>query len=101
MTEVRESFVQRLFRVRLDPEPMRGIERRPAPRRTVEQHAAPATFGGGGGAAGAAPPQAPAGAKPAARSGPRVGRNDPCPCGSGKKYKKCHGPIDEGVEARG
>ncbi len=22
---------------------------------------------------------------------PRVGRNDPCPCGSGKKYKKCHG----------
>ncbi len=24
-------------------------------------------------------------------AGPRVGRNDPCPCGSGKKYKKCHG----------
>ena len=23
--------------------------------------------------------------------GPHVGRNDPCPCGSGKKYKKCHG----------
>ena len=22
---------------------------------------------------------------------PTVGRNDPCPCGSGKKYKKCHG----------
>ena len=22
---------------------------------------------------------------------PRVGRNDPCPCGSGRKYKKCHG----------
>jgi uncharacterized protein YecA (UPF0149 family) len=22
---------------------------------------------------------------------PKVGRNDPCPCGSGKKYKKCHG----------
>ncbi len=25
------------------------------------------------------------------RQTPRVGRNDPCPCGSGKKYKKCHG----------
>jgi preprotein translocase subunit SecA len=25
------------------------------------------------------------------RSGVKVGRNDPCPCGSGKKYKKCHG----------
>jgi len=23
--------------------------------------------------------------------GPKVGRNDPCPCGSGKKYKHCHG----------
>jgi SEC-C motif-containing protein len=25
------------------------------------------------------------------RSGPKIGRNDPCPCGSGKKYKYCHG----------
>ena len=25
------------------------------------------------------------------RGGDKVGRNDPCPCGSGKKYKKCHG----------
>jgi preprotein translocase subunit SecA len=24
-------------------------------------------------------------------AGPRIGRNDPCPCGSGKKYKQCHG----------
>ena len=24
---------------------------------------------------------------------PRVGRNDPCPCGSGKKYKLCHGKL--------
>ncbi len=33
--------------------------------------------------------------KPAAvqRSGPKVGRNDPCPCGSGKKYKQCHGKL--------
>lgn len=30
----------------------------------------------------------------AAREGPRVGRNDPCPCGSGKKYKKCHGAAE-------
>ncbi len=28
---------------------------------------------------------------PAQRQGPKVGRNDPCPCGSGKKYKKCCG----------
>jgi len=29
--------------------------------------------------------------KPAARETPKVGRNDPCPCGSGRKYKQCHG----------
>ena len=27
----------------------------------------------------------------------KVGRNEPCPCGSGKKYKKCHGSIDLGA----
>ena len=52
-----------------------------------------------------------AGGRPAAKAGaaeaqgetvrrdrPKVGRNDPCPCGSGKKYKKCHGK-DEADEA--
>ena len=27
------------------------------------------------------------------RDGAKVGRNDPCPCGSGKKYKHCHGQL--------
>ena len=31
------------------------------------------------------------------RSAPKVGRNDPCPCGSGKKYKKCHGAAAAGA----
>jgi preprotein translocase subunit SecA len=30
-------------------------------------------------------------------TGPKVGRNDPCPCGSGKKYKKCHGASAAGA----
>ncbi|TMG82686.1 MAG: preprotein translocase subunit SecA [Betaproteobacteria bacterium] len=30
---------------------------------------------------------------PFTRAGQKVGRNDPCPCGSGKKYKHCHGKI--------
>lgn len=30
---------------------------------------------------------------PFARHGKKIGRNDPCPCGSGKKYKQCHGMI--------
>jgi hypothetical protein len=29
-----------------------------------------------------------------------AGRNDPCPCGSGKKYKKCHQPADEEAERK-
>jgi uncharacterized protein YecA (UPF0149 family) len=28
---------------------------------------------------------------PVVREEPKIGRNDPCPCGSGKKFKKCHG----------
>jgi preprotein translocase subunit SecA len=66
------------------------VERKPA-RRTIES--------GGG-----AEPRAASGdGKPAQQGGedgktvrrdqPKVGRNDPCPCGSGKKYKKCHGAV--------
>jgi len=32
-------------------------------------------------------------AQPHAAAAPRAGRNDPCPCGSGKKYKHCHGKL--------
>ncbi len=32
--------------------------------------------------------------KPFVRDAAKVGRNDPCPCGSGKKYKQCHGKLD-------
>ena len=32
-------------------------------------------------------------AKPFVRDGKKVGRNDACPCGSGKKYKQCHGKL--------
>ena len=38
----------------------------------------------------AAPSAAP---QPMTRAQPKVGRNDPCPCGSGKKYKQCHGAL--------
>jgi len=45
---------------------------------------------GAGGGTGPAPDQA----QPFVRDGRKVGRNEPCPCGSGKKYKQCHGKID-------
>jgi preprotein translocase subunit SecA len=48
----------------------------------------PATNGSGAGGAEATPGQARPGYTP---TGERIGRNDPCWCGSGAKYKKCHG----------
>jgi preprotein translocase subunit SecA len=66
----------------------------PAPRarKTIEsgggaEPQARASNGGGNGNG------AEAQAKPVRRNEPKVGRNDPCPCGSGKKYKKCHGDV--------
>ncbi|HEY6967145.1 MAG TPA: SEC-C metal-binding domain-containing protein, partial [Burkholderiales bacterium] len=32
-------------------------------------------------------------AQPVVRTSQKIGRNDPCPCGSGKKYKHCHGKL--------
>ena len=46
----------------------------------------PALAGGGG-----VMPNNGNAAEPIRNDGERVGRNDQCPCGSGKKYKKCHG----------
>jgi preprotein translocase subunit SecA len=40
-----------------------------------------------------APEAEAAGQQPVRRFGNKVGRNDPCPCGSGKKYKQCHGRL--------
>jgi preprotein translocase subunit SecA len=115
MGEVREDFVQRLFRVQVQPAAARQVidEAPRLPKQMVAQHAEVEAWGSGGAAA-EAPPQPAAGSQPARagqpaaapaprasaqplRAIPRVGRNDPCPCGSGKKYKKCHMPADESV----
>jgi preprotein translocase subunit SecA len=40
------------------------------------------------------PAAAPRPQNPVVREGRKVGRNDPCPCGSGKKYKSCHGQLE-------
>ena len=44
-------------------------------------------------APGAAAPESAPPSTPFVREGRKVGRNDPCPCGSGKKYKQCHGKL--------
>ena len=44
------------------------------------------------------PPRAAAPVQTYRRARPRVGRNEPCPCGSGKKYKRCHGAAGFGAD---
>jgi preprotein translocase subunit SecA len=69
---------------------------RTASHQQLGQFAANAAGGGGGTGGGSAfsgPAAAsqPQGTVQVKRTYPKVGRNDPCPCGSGKKYKHCHG----------
>jgi preprotein translocase subunit SecA len=66
-----------------------------AAHRQLGQFASGITAGGesagGGGPARGGPQGATPDKAQVTRSYPKVGRNDPCPCGSGKKYKHCHG----------
>jgi preprotein translocase subunit SecA len=63
-------------------------EKKPEPQQLTYNHpAAPnALTGETGGEGGAA-------REPFIRKERKIGRNEPCPCGSGKKYKHCHGKL--------
>ncbi len=102
MHDIRAAVAERVYKIQLSvggpearqPRPMRpqtttrGSEADllmpGAVPQQVRQPAMMATKASADGAPAAAP-------MPVTRTGPKVGRNDPCPCGSGKKYKKCHG----------
>jgi preprotein translocase subunit SecA len=89
LSSIKAQFVSLMMRVaaRAQVEETQRLQRQMAQRqRNIVE--------GRGGANGEVAKAAP---KPAARQGPRVGRNDPCPCGSGKKYKKCHGAAEAEV----
>jgi preprotein translocase subunit SecA len=105
MSGVRDKVTDLIFRARV----VRDTQTRSAYRETAAVHedaggygvgenvqrtaaelsagvpAEPAESGGGGREEG------PVAVKQIVNTAPKVGRNDPCPCGSGKKYKKCHG----------
>jgi preprotein translocase subunit SecA len=78
---VENDIVERLFRY----EPMTE-EQMAEQRRRRERVAAPKIQ-----LSGPSPESQGASRPPQAVAKDKVGRNDPCPCGSGKKYKKCHG----------
>ena len=78
--QVQEDVVTKLFTVEVDQEQsaaeLEELEARQAPRQMMLSH------GDGEG---------PERVATVRRDGDKVGRNAPCPCGSGKKYKRCHG----------
>lgn len=114
--DIQSTFTERFLKIQVTAEPPRPpVAPRPVGRRAVAPSAnadpVPAPTGADDLFMGAAPrvppppPIAPTSrgpapalsssmgpvGRPAAATVPEVGRNDPCPCGSGKKYKKCHG----------
>jgi preprotein translocase subunit SecA len=101
---IEEEIVRYLWRLTpiLGDDPNAAPVRQPVPRRppqmtTSAQAPAPSPFGAIGSASAVAEKPRPArtggddAIKQIRRDEPKVGRNDPCPCGSGKKYKNCHG----------
>jgi preprotein translocase subunit SecA len=95
LEEIDKSIIWALFRARFSlGERERG--RRPDSEIAVHQVANAYGAASQGDAAGDGSAKAPAGPRTAPRtqqvqSGEKIGRNDPCPCGSGRKYKKCCG----------
>ena len=75
-------------------EELQSVEEPEAPKNIQYQHA---EFAGGDDAAAEAEADTEVAVaekvQPFVRDGQKVGRNDPCPCGSGKKYKHCHGKL--------
>ena len=98
MDEINESVVSFVFRsgplVNQKESTRTAAPRRLDPRRAQTTHEAASPSYGVGGSAG----NQAAGKDPSAKAAPviaddKVGRNDVCPCGSGKKYKHCHGKL--------
>ncbi|HUO06061.1 MAG TPA: preprotein translocase subunit SecA [Candidatus Binataceae bacterium] len=77
MATMQEDVVEKVFSVQVQrQQDVEQIQQQPKQQKVVMSH--------GDQTEAAAQP-------PAKREADRVGRNDPCPCGSGKKYKRCHG----------
>jgi preprotein translocase subunit SecA len=77
MATMQRDVIEKVFSVQVTrQQDVQQIEQQPKPQRVVMSHGAET--------------QAEA-VKPVKRDEAKVGRNDPCPCGSGKKYKRCHG----------
>ena len=100
LDRVKEEVVNIMMRLRLRSEDeVNALEAQQAERQQSRklsfQHAEPvaAGFAGDGSEGVQGMGQPPASAVSVQAGLPKVGRNEPCPCGSGQKYKQCHGKL--------
>ena len=99
LDRVKFDTISILSRVRIQSE--QDVQRMEADRRKAQamefRHADAPTLAGGqhqlGGRQQAGAAEAAPAPEPFVREGRKIGRNEPCPCGSGKKYKQCHGSL--------
>ncbi len=94
LDNIKQEIVTVLTKVKIQPQETMAIPQHEQPTEDIQfQHE---EFGGfGGQEEEARQPGADEEAhQPFVRSDRKVGRNEPCPCGSGKKYKQCHGRIE-------
>jgi preprotein translocase subunit SecA len=100
LARIKSEVVQMLARIRIrseeevaamEAEQQRMAERLQKQMLATGGGAAPSAFGDAGEAPAAG--AARVAQQPMQHDGPKVGRNEPCPCGSGKKYKHCHGQL--------
>jgi preprotein translocase subunit SecA len=89
MDNVRSTVVKTIFKIALMPNQQQQIQMEAEPK-NVQYQGAEENATQFGAAQKEENGEAPAPQKPIINDN-KVGRNDPCPCGSGKKYKKCHG----------
>ena len=83
---IRHDVTHTIFRVTIAREPVTA-----RPRRMLESRPEVAAGVAGGVASATAVASVGGGQGQPVKAGPKIGRNDPCWCGSGKKYKRCHG----------
>jgi preprotein translocase subunit SecA len=103
MAATSSNVCSKLFKVQVRRETeIERIEREDAQKHAAQQSAMRMQHGSESGTEEDAPPPRPASrpaprvtVQPVRRDGPKIGRNDLCPCGSGQKFKKCHGAALE------
>ncbi len=93
LDRIKHEVTQMLAMIRIRSEEevaaLEAEQRRQAQAKQLQyQHAEASAMGGEDGEDSDPNPEA-----PVVREGPKVGRNEPCPCGSGRKYKHCHGRL--------